>query len=132
MKRRQASRLLAGMSLWPVVAQAQTNSEKSRVGYLHIGSRQLAATRIDTILNGLRASGYALPRVEMVVRMTEGDPSKIVPMVAEIIASNVSVFVAGGPATLHAARETTSTVPIVAYDFETDPVAQKYAQSIAH
>ena len=132
MKRRQFSRLLAGISLWPMATHAQTDPAKSRVGYLHVGPKQLVAPRIDAIMNGLRASGYASSRVEMVVRMTEGDPSKITPMVADIIGSKVSVFVAGGPATLRAAQETTSTVPIVAYDFETDPVAQKYAQSIAH
>ena len=52
-------------------------------------------------------------------------------MVAEIIGKKVSVFVAAGPANLRAAREATSTVPIVAYDFETDPVAAGYAANLA-
>jgi putative ABC transport system substrate-binding protein len=52
-------------------------------------------------------------------------------MVAEVIGQKVSVFVAAGPALLAAAKAATDTLPIIAYDFETDPVAEKYAQSIA-
>ncbi len=64
--------------------------------------------------------------------MTEGDPGKIAPMTAEILGEKVSVFVAAGPAVLRAARQATRTVPIVGYEFEGDPVAEKYAESIAH
>jgi putative tryptophan/tyrosine transport system substrate-binding protein len=132
MKRRHFSRFLAGASLWPLTLQAQTNSEAPRVGFVSSGSEKLAPSRIDAIVSGLRASGHTLPQVEMVVRVTGGDPSKLRPMVAEVIGRKVSVIVAAGPAVLREVRAATGTVPIIAYDFETDPVAEKYAQSIAH
>jgi|FEC22Drversion2_1045045.scaffolds.fasta_scaffold00409_11 putative tryptophan/tyrosine transport system substrate-binding protein len=131
MKRRHVSRLLAGASLWPLTVHAQSNSEAPKVGFISTGSEQLAPTRIEAIVSGLKASGHALPQVEMVVRVTGGDPSKLRPMVAEVIARKVSVLVAAGPAALRELRAATSTLPIIAYDFETDPVAEKYAQSIA-
>ncbi len=61
----------------------------------------------------------------------EGDPAKLAPMVAEVLAKNVSVFLANGPAALRAAQAVSKTLPIVAIDFETDPVVAGYAQSIA-
>jgi putative ABC transport system substrate-binding protein len=91
----------------------------------------LAAPRIDAIVSGLRASGYALPQVEVVARSAEGDPSRVVPLVADVIAKNVSLFVANGPAALQAARAATRTLPILAIDFESDPVASNFAASLA-
>ncbi len=67
----------------------------------------------------------------MVVRITEGDPEKIAPMVAEVMGKNVSVFLANGPTALRAAQAVSRTLPIVAIDFETDPVVAGFAQSIA-
>lgn len=52
-------------------------------------------------------------------------------MVKEVLDRQVSVFIAAGPASLRLAAQATRTLPIVAYDFETDPVAAGYAQSIA-
>ena len=59
------------------------------------------ALRIEAILSGLRVSGYAAPaQVEIVGRAAEGDPARIVPLVAEVIAKNVSVIMASGPLAL--------------------------------
>ncbi|HEV2714172.1 MAG TPA: hypothetical protein VGU64_02830, partial [Terriglobales bacterium] len=81
------------------------------------------ALRIEAILSGLRVSGYAAPaQVEIVGRAAEGDAARIAPLVAEVIAKNVSVIMASGPLVLNAARSATRTIPIVAIDFETDPV----------
>jgi hypothetical protein len=74
-------------------------------------------------VSGLRASGRAAPQVEMVVRVTEGDPGKMAPMVAEVLSKNVSVFVANGPAVLQTVQAITKTLPIVAIDFESDPIS---------
>ncbi len=110
---------------------ASLNPEAPKVGFVYTGPRQIAAGRVDAIVSGIRASGHPLPQVEMVVRITEGDPAKIAPMVAEVMAKNVAVFLANGPAALRAAQAVSKTQPIVAIDFETDPVVAGYAQSIA-
>jgi putative ABC transport system substrate-binding protein len=131
MKRRKFTQLLAGATLLPQGAHAQRNSEAPKVGYVYTGTTEIATQVIDVIVEGLRASGFAPPQVELVTRATQGDPGKLSAMVKEVIGRNVSVFVAAGPALLRAATAATDTLPIVAYDFETDPVAEKFAQSIA-
>ena len=131
MKRRMFTQLLAGAVVLPSAAYSQGNPEAPKVGFIYTGPKQLAASRVDAIMNGLRASGHALPQVEMVMRVTDGDPAKIAPMTAEILARNVSVFLINGPAALKVAQAATRTVPLIVIDFETDPVVAGYAQSIA-
>ena len=52
-------------------------------------------------------------------------------MATELIASNVDVLVAISPAAVQALRSLTSTIPIVAFDLETDPVGSGLVKSLA-
>src|SRR5215469_10800237 len=132
MRRREFVRLLGGAVAWPIAAQAQQVAEIPRVGFVYAGSKAAAAVRIEAILSGLRVSGYAPPaQVEIVARTAEGDPAQIAPLVAEVIAKNVNVFIVNGPVVLHAAHLATRTIPIVALDLETDPIASGVAASLA-
>jgi putative ABC transport system substrate-binding protein len=131
MKRRGFTRLLAGTAMLPSAAYAQGNAEVPKVGLVYIGPKQMAAGRVDAIASGLRASGHPLSQIEIVVRITEGDPAKIAPMIAEVMGKNVSVFLANGPAALRAAQALSKTRPIVAIDFEDDPVVAGFAQNIS-
>src|SRR5262249_46729445 len=132
MKRREFMTLLGRTAVaWPLAAYAQ-QTEVPRVGFVYSGSKAAAALRIEAILSGLRVSGYAAPvQVEIVSRTAEGDPAQIAPLVTEVIAKNVNVFIVNGPAVLHAAHLATRTIPIVALDLETDPVASRVAVSLA-
>jgi putative ABC transport system substrate-binding protein len=133
MKRRDFISLLGGAAaVWPLAARAQQVPEVPRVGFVYPGSKAAAVTRIEAITSGLRVSGYAAPaQVELVARTADGDPTRIAPLVEEILAKNVNVIVANGPPVLHVARSATRTVPIVAIDLETDPVAIGVAASLA-
>jgi putative ABC transport system substrate-binding protein len=132
MRRREFIAALGGAAAWPVVARGQQTSETPRIGFVYQGSQAAMALRVEAILSGLRVSGYAAPaRVEIVARAAEGDPAQIAPLVAEVIAKNVSVIMASGPPVLNAARSATRTIPIVAIDLETDPVASGVAASLA-
>src|SRR5215831_10364437 len=133
MRRREFILLVGGAAVaWPLAARAQQTSETPRIGFVYQGSQAAMALRVEAILSGLRVSGYAAPaKVEIVARAAEGDPAQIAPLVAEVIAKNVSVIMASGPLVLNAARSATRTIPIVAIDFETDPVASGVAASLA-
>jgi ABC-type uncharacterized transport system substrate-binding protein len=133
MRRREFVMLVSGLAIaWPLAARAQQTPEISRFGFVYQGSQAAMALRVEAILSGLRVSGYAAPaRVEIVARAAEGDPAQIAPLVAEVIARNVSVVVASGPLILNAARSATRTIPIVAIDFETDPVASGVVATLA-
>src|SRR6476619_1139416 len=133
MRRREFISLLGGaVAIWPLAARAQQKSEIPRIGFVYQGSQAAMANRLEGVLSGLRDSGYAAPaQVEIVARAAEGDPAQIAPLVAEVIAKNVNVFIANGPAVLHAAHLATRTIPIVALDLETDPVASGVIASLA-
>jgi len=132
MRRREFIRVLGGAAAWPLVARAQQTPQVPRVGFVYPGSKTVTPSRIDAILSVLRVSGFAAPaQVELVVRTAEGDPAQITTLVAETMASTVNVFIANGPAVLKAARSATRTIPIVAIDLETDPVASGAAATLA-
>src|SRR5262245_55041654 len=120
MRRREFITVLGGaVGTWPFAARAQQSSEIPRIGFVYQGSQAAMALRIEAILSGLRVSGYAAPaQVEIVARAAEGDPEKIAPLVAEVMAKNVRVIMASGPPVLHAARSGRRTVPIVAIALE--------------
>ena len=116
----------------PLAAQAQQTSEVvPRVGFVYPGAKEATASRIEAIMSGLRVPGYAAPaQIELVARTADGDPARIAPLVEEIIAKNVNLIIANGPPVLHVARSATQTIPIVALDLETDPVASGMAASL--
>src|SRR5499433_3883539 len=132
MRRREFITLVGGAAGWPLAARAQQTSEIPRFGFVYQGSQAAMALRIEAILSGLRVSGYAAPaQVEIVARAAEGDQAQIAPLVAEVIAKNVNVIIVNGPSVLNAAHLATRTIPIVALDLETDPVASGVAASLA-
>ena len=89
--------------------------------------------RVEAFITGLRGSGFASPaQVEMVIRTADGDPTRLAPMVAEVLANKVDLFVAVGFPLLRVARSVAGTVPIVAIDLEFDPLANGIAASLAH
>jgi putative tryptophan/tyrosine transport system substrate-binding protein len=134
MRRRDFIIMLGGAATlaWPIGARAQQTPQVPRVGWVYPGSKTVTPSRIEAILSGLRVSGFAAPaQIELVVRKAEGDPAQITTLVTEIMASTVNVFIANGPAVLNAARSATRTIPIVAIDLETDPVASGAAATLA-
>ena len=71
------------------------------------------------------------PAIEIVTRVADGDPSRFPALASELVKSKVSAILAVSPAGVRAARNATATIPIVAHDLESDPVANGWAASIA-
>lgn len=69
--------------------------------------------------------------VEIVGRAAEGNPGRLPALAAELVNSGVRAILAVSPAAVRAARDATSTIPIVAHDLESDPVANGWAASTA-
>ena len=130
LKRREFITLLGGAAAWPLTARAQ--AEAPKVGFVYPGSKTVMAAHMEAIATGLRASGYAAStQVEIVARTAEDDPDHIAPLVKEVIGKNVDVIIAAGPLVVHAARSATRTIPIIAIDLESDPVASGMAATLA-
>jgi putative tryptophan/tyrosine transport system substrate-binding protein len=131
MKRREFITLVGGVAVaWPLVAHAQQAGRVPRIGVVYPGPQAGATPRVQALLDGLRAAGYS--QVEVVLRVAEGDPSRIIPLVTEVSGSEVDVFFAIGPAVVRAARSATQTLPIVAIDLESDPVDAGWAAGLGH
>lgn len=126
MKRRNSLQLLAAMPFAPLTARAQA---VGKVGYVNPGPR--SDERLETLRSGLKLANPAFAQTEIVSKSANGDPGQVAPLIARVMATRPTVFVAAGPAALRHARRASDSVPIVAYDFETDPVGEGYAQSLA-
>ena len=133
MRRRHFITLIGGAAAaWPLAARAQ-QSKIPKVGFLYPGPSSAAAPRIGAFLEGLRAAGYSMPdQLELISRVADGDLTRLSPMAHELVDRNVDVLAAVAAAAANIARAATTTIPIVAMDLETDPVATGMIASLAH
>jgi putative ABC transport system substrate-binding protein len=130
-RRRELVLALGGVAAaWPGTARAQQAGRVPRVGVVYPGPQAGAPPRVQAILDGLRAGGSS--QVEIVLRVADGDPSRIIPLMTEVIASKVDVLFPMGSAVVRAARSATQTTPTVTIDLESDPVEAGWAASLAH
>ncbi len=130
-KRRAVIAALGGTAMsWPLAARAQPK-RLPLVGY--IGFTSAYQANLVAFREGLAERGYIDGKTVTVdVRWAEGNYDRMPGLVADLIAKKIDVFgVGAGPVCLRAARQATTTLPLVTYDFETDPVAEGYVQSIA-
>jgi putative ABC transport system substrate-binding protein len=131
MKRREFITLMGCAAAWPLTARAQ-QPKIPKLGFLYPGPSTVATTRIDAFLGGLRAAGYRVPEeVEFISRFANGDPTRLAPMAIELVDQNVDVIAAVSTPVALAVRAATATIPIVAFDLETDPVATGMIASLA-
>ena len=80
---------------------------------------------------GMRELGYVEGlNLQLDFRHAEGRPDRMGALAAELVQMKVDVIVAGGPVPLAAARQATSTIPIVVIG-GSDPVRAGWAQTLA-
>src|SRR5258706_15399781 len=63
----------------------------------------------------------------MEYRFSEGRSERLPALAADLVALHVDLILAIGPASIRAAKGATSTIPIAALDFESDPVGAGFA-----
>jgi putative ABC transport system substrate-binding protein len=132
MKRRDFIQAIAGAAAgWPFAVRAQ-QPVKWRVGFLHPGSSQSAvpASRIAAFREGLAPRGAG--DVEVVGSFAEDRLDRLPGLAAELVKQGVQAICASAPPAVRAAQQATSSVPIVAVDLESDPIASGWAMSLAH
>jgi putative ABC transport system substrate-binding protein len=127
MRRRDFIMLVGGPVLaWPSAALAQQMSGPRKVGVLFPG--KLGADRERLINEGL-ANELGGQKAILLARSSEGD-DRLLGRYASELAAGVDIILAVGSVSLVAARQASQTVPIVALDLESDPVASGAAQSL--
>ena len=128
MKRREFITFLCGIAAgWPLVVRAQQNVGSRKVGVLFPGV--LGAERERLIAEGLLAE-LRSEKAVLVVRSAGGDGQLLRKYAAELV-SSVDVILAIASDSLAAARVASQTIPIVALDLESDPVASGVVQSLS-
>jgi putative ABC transport system substrate-binding protein len=131
-KRREFITLLGGAAAaWPLGARAQT-ANVQKVGFLYPGPLAAAKARIPPFLEGLRVAGFRVPEeVEIISQVADGDPARLSPLAAELIARKVDAIAAISTGAVQIVRAATAAIPIIAHDLETDPVATGLVASLA-
>jgi putative ABC transport system substrate-binding protein len=86
---------------------------------------------MEAFMAGVRGAGFADDQIELVLRAAEGDPKRIPPLVAEIVSRQVDVILAIGSGMVQAFQSATKTIPIIALDLESDPVASGFVDTLA-
>jgi ABC-type uncharacterized transport system substrate-binding protein len=132
-RRRDFITLVCGaVAAWPVVASAQQPAGKPPIiGYIGGGARTSQQAWLDAFMQRLRERGWIEGRtVTIEVRWGEGRAERYTEIAAEFVRLNVNVILAGGTEAAVAAKQVTSTIPIV-FPTAGDPVGSKLVVSLA-
>ena len=114
-----------------VQVSAQQQGKIPRIGFLTGSPLSSQLRRNEAFRQGLRDLGYVDGKnVVIAWRSYEGQRDRQRALVAELVRSNVDVIVAVGSGDIRAAKEATSTIPIVML-VGGDPVASGFVASLA-
>jgi putative ABC transport system substrate-binding protein len=129
-KRRQFITLLGGAAAWPLAARAQQSGKVYRIGFLGVTSLAEYGDRVEAVRTGLRRLGYEEGKnIVIHYRWAEGRYERLPELAAELVQLNVDVIVTHSTPGSRAAKDATSTIPIVANSG--DPVEAGLVDSLA-
>jgi putative ABC transport system substrate-binding protein len=130
MRRRALLLGIAGTAAWPLVASAQTKPVPT-VGFLFPGSAD-SAGMLDSFKEAMRSLGYVDGQnVRIAFRAGDNTPASLSRLAEGLVADKVDVIVAWFTPAVRAAKQATSTIPIVMAGAG-DPVATGLVESLSH
>ena len=114
-----------------VSVQAQQPAKVPRIGFLIGSSLSANSARIEAFRQGLRELGYVEGKnIVIEWRSAEGKLDRLPALAAELVRLKVDIIVTAGPIPTRAAKEATSTIPIVMAQ-DPDPVGNGFVASLA-
>jgi ABC-type uncharacterized transport system substrate-binding protein len=114
-----------------VMVQAQQPTKIPRIGFLNATSPSAIAARLETFRQGLRELGYVeWKNIVIEHRSAEGKTDRLPELAVELVRLKVDIIFSTGPQSTRAAKEATSTIPIV-MGFDNDPVGNGFVASLA-
>src|SRR5436189_4601310 len=115
MRRRTFIEIVGGAAVtWPLAERAQLSGKVYRIGFLGVTSQAEYARFVDPMREGLRQLGYEEGKqIVIEYRWAEGRYARLPELAAELVKLNVDVIVTHSTPGSRAAKQATSTVPIV-------------------
>jgi putative tryptophan/tyrosine transport system substrate-binding protein len=130
-RRKFLATLGGAAAVWPLATRSQPSGKTYRIGFLGPGSYAGRKRDIDALRMGLRRLGYEEGRnIVIEYRWAEGRYDRLLELTAELVKLNVDVLVTAGTPGALAAKQVTSTIPIVLAAVG-DPVAAGIVDSLA-
>ena len=121
----------AGLSLAQLAAHAQQPAKVARIGFLGLASASGYVSEVEAVQAGLRDLGYVEGKnIVIEFRWAEGKYERLPELAAELVRLKVDVIVTHGFPGPRAAKQATTTIPIVIADAG-DPVASGLVASLA-
>ena len=127
----------AALAIWLILivaiapaAQGQTMARRMQVGTL--GPTPMPPGLYEVLKQNLAQMGLTEgQQITIVQQHGGGEPTRLASVAGELLRSRPDVIFARGPDAVAAAARATTTVPIVALDLESDPIALRYAKTLA-
>ena len=114
LKRREFIAGLGSAAAWPLVARGQQQPKVWRIGMLQTISADLDAVNLGAFRQSMRDLGYVEGQNLVIeYRSADGDPKRFPGLVVELIHLNVDLIVTRGTPAVVAAKNATSTIPVV-------------------
>jgi putative ABC transport system substrate-binding protein len=132
-KRREFIVLFTGVvAAWPRGLQAQQPKKVARIGTLTVSPFELASHLIKAFEEGMAELAYVTgSNIVYEHRFAGGRLERLPALAKELADLKVDVIVAGNNASIVAAKQTTSTIPIVT-TYSLDPIGVGFIASLAH
>jgi putative ABC transport system substrate-binding protein len=134
MKRGAVSVILTaalGLLSAPLPSEAEQAPAIPRIGMLRTGSPSHRPEEIEAFRKGLRDLGYVEEQnIAIAFRFAEGREDRLPELAAELVRLKVDVIVANGAVAIRAAKQATSTIPIVMAEVG-DPIRTGLVASLA-
>jgi putative ABC transport system substrate-binding protein len=122
--------LAGGLLAAPLAAEAQTPAQAPRV--VALGAPPSDPALVQAFARGLSDGGYVDGRtVAISHHHTQSRPDRLPGLAVELVRGRPDVIFARGAGALAATKSATDTIPIVAVDLESDPVATGFVRTLA-
>ena len=127
MRRRAFITLLGGVVAWPLAARAQQRAKPPRIGFLGLAFERTAG---EWLRAGLRDLGYVEGTNITIEWQWAQNVDELPALVAELVRMDVDVIFAPSSTFVEAAKQATTTIPIV-FAVHADPVGLGHVAALA-
>jgi putative tryptophan/tyrosine transport system substrate-binding protein len=113
LRRREFITGIAGAT-WPLVVRAQVSTKRPLIAWLGGGGESGSSVYVDAFLKGMREFGYVEGATfDIAYRYADGHVERLPLLADELVRLHPSVILAAASGPAVAAKDTTSTIPIV-------------------